>query len=204
MSPLEKHHESTIRKDENLNLKIAQLIAAALRADYGEKYSSIKMIARHCDASLSTIKKWYEGQNPPNSKHLIMLARKSPSVLKALLGLIEIPSLWQAYQDELSARNEPDFNAEKAPIPDIYTAKYCGINLMADSVIAGQFNPRQLWFLGCVQQEMKVKAEDIIKMYDVSPRSAQTDVAGLIRAKLIRFVGSKKKGWYEATNKVLR
>lgn len=198
MSLREMHHEFSAKKGENLDRKMAEMIAAALRQDYEQKYSSVKEIARHTDASLSTIRKWYEGQNPPNSKHLVMLARHSENVFRALLELAGKPEIWELYQQELSARNQSAYEPEKEPLNNFYTAKSCGINVVIDSAAAGQLNQRQLWFLGCLQQGSKVKSDDIMAAWQVSVRSAETDIAGLVKAELIRFVGARKTGCYEA------
>jgi transposase len=192
----EKHHKQTTKKKENLDLKMAQLIASALRADYGDKNSSIKMISKHVDASLSTIKKWYGGHNPPNSKHLIMLARSSPSILQVLMTLIEKPELWQLYQSQLLAVNQQETCDTKTSSSDIYTAENCGINLVVAANMISKLNVRQLWFLEYVQKGVKVKAKDIIREYGVSLRTAQDDIVKLTKLRLIRFVGAKKTGRY--------
>lgn len=147
MSLQEKHHKPTTKKKENLDLKMAQLIASALRADYGDRNCSIKMISKHVDASLSAIKKWYGGHNPPNSKHLIMLARSSPSVLQVLMTLIEKPELWQLYQSQLLAINQQETCDTKTSSQNIYTAENCGINLVISANMISKLNVRQLWFL---------------------------------------------------------
>lgn len=197
MSLREKHHKPHTKKAEDLDRKIALMIAAALRADYGEQYSSIKQIAKHTDASLSTIKKWYEGRNPPNSCNLIQLARHSPSVLRVLMELVGRQEVWERYQNELSAIKTSGDGAGNVPPPIIYPEESFGINVRIDFAVGNKLNARQLWFLGLLQNGHTLKAEHIAVTWQVTVRAGEADIAGLVKAKLIQFVGAKKTGRYE-------
>jgi DNA-binding transcriptional regulator YiaG len=198
MSFTEKDHKQSVQNTHNFDRYMAQQIASALRQDYGDKYSSVKEIARRTNASVSTVKKWYEGRNPPNSKHLIILAQHSRSVLVALLDMIGSHIIQPVNQHELSVKN-PVIWGETEEVPHgIYTAKSCGINLNGLTAITHKLNKRQLWFLGELRKNNRVKAGDITSTWLVSVRSAETDVAKLIKLGFIRYIGSRKKGWYEA------
>jgi hypothetical protein len=190
MSLREKHHKPTTQQAIKLNREIAHRIAVALRADYGNKYSSIKQISKHTQASLSTIKKWFDGHNPPNSANLITLARRSPSVLRVVLELIENPT-------ELSVKKEVPPTAVIAALPAFYSEKSFGINVRVDFAVGSQLNARQLWFLGLLQQDHKLKAEHIAVTWCVTHRTGESDIAELMRLKLVRFTGTKKAGHYE-------
>lgn len=197
MSLREKHHKPHTKNAENLDRKIALMIAAALRADYGEQYSSIKQIAKHTDASLSTIKKWYEGRNPPNSCNLIQLARHSPSVLRVLMELVGKQEVWERYKSELSSINTSGDRSGNVPPPIIYPEESFGINVRIDFAVGNKLNARQLWFLGLLQNGHTMKAEHIAVTWQVTVRAGEADIAGLVKAKLIHFVGAKKTGRYE-------
>ena len=45
----------------------------------------------------------------------------------------------------------------------------------------------------------KQKADHIAAIWQVSIRMAKYDVEVLVKTGLIRFVGARKTGWYEAT-----
>lgn len=72
------------------------------------------------------------------------------------------------------------------------------INVSVNLGLAGKLNQRQLWFLGELQNHKEVRAEDIATAWEVALRTAKRDVAGLSAAGMIRFVGARKTGWYEA------
>lgn len=197
MSLQEKHQKPNGKNGHTFHQEIAGMIASALREDYGDQYSSIKQIAKNTSASLSTIKKWYEGRNPPNSANLIMLARYSPSVLKTLMALIGKCDGQGCFLHELSARNEKLNGAETAPVSETYTEDFFGINVRVDFAVGSRLNIRQLWFLGLLQQGYDVRADHIATAWKVSARSSELDISGMVKAGLIRFTGARKTGRYE-------
>lgn len=81
--------------------------------------------------------------------------------------------------------------------PDkIYRSENCTINITIDPRIAQKLNQRQLWFLSRLQQNEKVKADDIVAQWGASIGSAKSDISEMIRLRLIRFYGAKKTGFY--------
>lgn len=173
------------------------MIAAALRRDFGDQYSSIKQIARHTQASLSTIKKWYEGRNPPNCCNLIELARFSPSVFQVLMELIGRNDLWRRYQSELAATELYDGQTANSSSPVIYPEESFGITVNIDFAIGNKLNARQLWFLGLLQKGHRIRAEHIAVAWRVTTRSGESDISGLKKMGLVRYVGAKRNGGYE-------
>jgi hypothetical protein len=68
--------------------KLTELVAAALRQDYGDSTTAIKKIADQTGEGMHAIKRWFEGRNTPSANHLLILAKSSPSVLRVVLELV--------------------------------------------------------------------------------------------------------------------
>ena len=66
---------------------IAEVIAAALKADFGTAPSAMKHIARLTDANERAVRNWMGGQNRPSAEMLICLMRHSDAVFAAMLEL---------------------------------------------------------------------------------------------------------------------
>jgi len=190
MSFIKTTPKLTSKKGDNSDKKLALIFAEALKQDYGEKPSPVKMIAKQTDASINTVRKWYSGEKQPGFRHLVMLAKHSPNVLRVLLELIGKDDLYELYQEHLLITGAT--NSQQ-----IYSAKFCTINLTLPYKIIMQLNQRQLWYLGLLQHGHKCKAGDIAQLWQVSIRTAKADIGGLVQLKLICFTGSKKTGSYE-------
>jgi Fic family protein len=78
----------------------------------------------------------------------------------------------------------------------IYTDKFVSINVNIPSYIIEKLNKRQLWFLGLLQQNQNVKAEDIAVAWQINMRSAWRDITSLSNLGLIQFLGAKRTGKY--------
>ena len=74
---------------DELEKSIAANVAIALRQDFPTVKIAASALAAEVEISMETIKKWYNGSNPPKAVHLIIMARVSPSVHQALLNLID-------------------------------------------------------------------------------------------------------------------
>jgi len=190
MSLTQTGNKWTEKTEGNSDKKLAQMLAKALRQDYGGKHSSIKIISNDTGISSETIRKWYEGRNPPRLRYFIKIAKYSPNVLRVFLEIIGKNDLWELYQQHLSA-------TEKQSSKAIYSAGFCTINKTALPENIRNLNQRQLWCLLLLERGHKVKAEDIATAWKVSSRSAKVDIAGLVAAGLICFIGSKKTGYYK-------
>lgn len=188
-------------KDKVFTVKItdqmvAVQVANALRAEQSESTAAMKNISNLTGINLPTISKWYNGINAPKSSHLLTLARIYPAVLRILLEMIGREDLW-ALCKEYSIPEKMNKAANRIPPKiDIYSAKSVTINVMLNSQMAGQFNPRQLWFLLQLQQESRVTCNDIVSIWKVTLRTARRDIAGLEEAGMVAFVGAKKTGYY--------
>lgn len=176
--------------------EIAQIVADALRKDFGDSASSIKHIGRVTNANLRAIKNWYEARNAPSSGHLLLLARSSSSILEFLLKQIGGEQLLDAFM-LFSSKQTPAQNLAQTDKPSkIYSIKNYTINLNLPPRIAQRLNVRQLWFLSRLQENERVKAEDIAIQWAVSVASAKKDISKMLRLKLVRFKGAKKTGSY--------
>ena len=178
--------------------ELAILVQKILRHEYKNRSAAVKRIGKKTGIELRAIRDWYEGRKPPKSIHLLLLATHYQEVLLLVMKLIGRTDLWVAYQQYINSLNT-DPGEPKNPLSEtIYSARSCTINVTLNIESAGKLNQRQLWFLGLLQQGHKIKAADIMAVWKVSFRAAKYDVAGLADLELVRFVGARKTGYYEA------
>lgn len=78
---------------------------------------------------------------------------------------------------------------------------YEPVNEPANEPVNEPVNQRQQWFLVQLNQRVHVKAEDIVRVWDVSPATAKRDIAGLRQLDLIEFTGAPKTGFYRLKQK---
>lgn len=176
--------------------EIAQIVAEALRKDFGDTPSAVKHIGRVTNAHLRAIRNWYEARNAPSSGHLLLLAKSSPSILEFLLMQIGGEQLLDAFQ-RFSRKPSLEPDPPEASQPSkVYSIKNDTINLALPPRITQCLNARQIWFLSQLQNKEKVKAEDIASQWGVSVPSARRDIGVMVRLKLIRFEGARKTGQY--------
>lgn len=176
--------------------ELAQIVAMALRQDFGDSASAVKRIGQLTNANLRAIKNWYQARNTPSSGHLLLLARSSPSILKFILVQIGGEDLWDAFRllssHALASAPEPEI-----PVYDVTNpAENVPINVPIKSL-----NERQRWFLILLRRKNEASAEDIAGHFDVALKTARRDMEGLKEAGKIRFVGSRKTGSYEIIDK---
>ncbi|MGE4431501.1 MAG: hypothetical protein AB7E05_12245 [Sphingobium sp.] len=72
---------------------LVQMIAAALRAEFGATPSAVKTVARLTHSNERAVRNWFDGKNGPSSDNLVVLMRHSNIVLKAVLELADRPDL---------------------------------------------------------------------------------------------------------------
>src|SRR3546814_909903 len=65
--------------------EFAQVIASALKVEFGSARNGAKIITQWTGVSARTAKNWLSGTNAPSGVHLVLLARESNAVLKALM-----------------------------------------------------------------------------------------------------------------------
>jgi hypothetical protein len=74
---------------DELEKSIAANISNALRQDFSNIKAVATALAIHVEISMETIKKWFNGSNPPKAVHLLLLARVSPSIRTMILQMID-------------------------------------------------------------------------------------------------------------------
>lgn len=181
---------------EIIEEKIPESIAQALRREYGEFHSAVKVIGRMTGAHPRAIRNWYEDRNAPNFKHLVLLAQHTDIIIEAFLALAGRHDIWKIYQAHYWGRNLPLPSPKPAYIGEVYGDKSVTINVAIDFGAVGSLNQRQLWFIGQLQQKRRPKVEEIAQTWNVTLRTAKRDAATLVDRELIHFIGAKKTGFY--------
>lgn len=179
------------------NGAITELISQALRQEYEEVHSAVKVIGRQTGVNPRAIRNWYEGVNAPNCNHLVVLARHTPVIVEAFLGLVGYAGLWELYQEKTSSQDNAMSRRKTGRSNAKYSDKNVTIQVTVDLDMASRLNQRQLWFLGRLQRGGAPNAEAIATTWAVTLRTARRDVAALAGMNLVRFVGANKTGHYE-------
>jgi len=192
---------SRSKKDRNIpngnglasDAQLAEIIADALREDFGDTPSSIKRIGRLTGANLRAIKNWYVAKNAPSSRYLLLLARMSPSILQFILTQVGGEDLWDVF--DLFQRNvlKPPVRQEPQQATDKVAKD------IEKSVTSRSPRERQAWFLERVVKGEEVSAELLMERWNVNLRTARRDISGLIVSGQIVFKGRRKTGRYELT-----
>lgn len=176
---------------------ITELISQALRQEYEEVHSAVKVIGRQTGVNPRAIRNWYEGVNAPNCNHLVTLARHTPVIVEAFLGLVGYSDIWELYKEQISLQDNSMRKGRTAISGGKYDDKNVTITVTVDLETASHLNQRQLWFLGRLQRGDAPKADILAKTWGVTLRTARRDVAAMTALGLVRFVGSNKAGHYE-------
>jgi hypothetical protein len=79
------------RRNGNLGVNCADVLATALKKELGSTHRAIKLAMRWTDASERTVKYWFAGAGVPSGEHLIALAQHSDVVLVTFLQLANRP-----------------------------------------------------------------------------------------------------------------
>ena len=82
-----------VGRDRLTDAEFAQVIASALKVEFGSTRNGAKTIMKWTGVSERTAKNWLNGTNAPNGVHLILLARGSNAVLKAMMLMAERPEM---------------------------------------------------------------------------------------------------------------
>ena len=170
--------------------ELAEIIAKALRDDFGDGPSAIKQIGQITSANLRAIRNWYDGKNVPNSRYLLILARSSPSILQLTLTQIGGEDLWDVFQlfsnkDRMANGNS---NSDKS-LPGIGSTNV-PINVPIN------LNARQAWFVEQLSRNPNLRAIDIVHSWKTTLKTARRDIQSLKCASKIKFVGAMKTGRY--------
>lgn len=180
-------HGFGLSSDEQL----AEIIAGALREDFGDTPSSIKTIGRLTMANLRAIKNWYSGKNAPSSRYLLILARSSPSILQFILMQVGGEDLWDVF--ELFHRNKPRITEE----PKKKRGRPFGSKNVTTNVTTSGCEERRDWFQEQLTAGEKINAHHLADRWQIDLRTARRDIAGLVKAGAVVFKGARRNGWYE-------
>jgi hypothetical protein len=170
--------------------QVALLVAKILRAEHLQSDAVVKRIARATGANTETVKKWYNGQNAPSAAHLITLMRTYPSIYQEVMGLAEL------IPPDPGPCGGPSLSPNRIK-SEIYTDNFVGINVLVPLAMTGKLNERQFWFLGQLQKKATVRSGDIVRVWRVTARTAERDVATLVAGGLVFYAGPHKVGKYQ-------
>jgi hypothetical protein len=73
--------------DAYVGLSFAQVVAAAMRSEWGATPSARKEVGRIARANERAVRNWFEGRNGPSGENLVSLIRHSDAVLESVLML---------------------------------------------------------------------------------------------------------------------
>ncbi len=174
------------RNQELSNKKLAEIIAGALRSDFGDLYSSVKEIDRATGIKFNTVKKWYEASTVPSLRHFLLLLECSPSLREFILcylfgeDILDDLALISSVDPSCPVcENSSDLKPENVPIN-----------------VPIKLNERQKWFLLRLKHD-QISAQHLAQHWSIDIKTARRDIKTLKDAGMIRFTGSRKTGRYE-------
>lgn len=173
--------------------KTAEIIGEILREIYDGNGSSVKAIAAVIPADLRTIKSWYEGQNVPNLSHFLELCMNAPEFLSAIMKAIGYADLAEYIEQRQRQENENKSTGKIEVISIIFDTNDSASTLD----LIRQLSIRQVWFYGELKKGSSPGLIDLIRFWDVGEATAKRDLSDLARLGLVRFVGTKRSGYYE-------
>jgi hypothetical protein len=179
------------------DLELAKIVAKALREDFGDMASAIKQIGQITSANLNTVTNWYQAKNVPSSRHLLVLARTSPGILRLVLMQIGGEDLWDAFQlyparkRTVSRRHDIGRDTPKRIETDVTT-----------NVTTTDLNERQNWFISELNRGSDCNAQSLAHEWNVTIRTARRDISRLKSYGLIKFSGAKRNGRYGVSERV--
>ena len=170
----------------------AQIIGGILREIYGGKRSSVKAIAAITPVGLRTIKSWYEGQNIPNLSHFLQLCVDAPEFLVAILKIIGYGDL----APHVMLREKHKKPLKAVPTIEVFSINFDAIKSPDVLDLVRQLGIRQVWFYSQLKKGRRYGVNDIVAFWEVGTATAKRDIADLVRLGLVRYVGSKRNGYY--------
>ncbi|WP_189487507.1 DeoR family transcriptional regulator [Asticcacaulis endophyticus] len=187
-----------VKSSVSSDLELAKIVAKALREDFGDMASAIKQIGQITSANLNTVTNWYQARNVPSSRHLLVLARTSPGILRLVLMQIGGEDLWDAFQlypapkRTVSRRHDIGRNTPKRVDEDVTI-----------NVTTTNLNERQSWFISELKRGSHCDAQSLANEWNVTIRTARRDISDLKSHGLIKFFGAKRNGRYGMSDRTL-
>lgn len=180
----------------------AEIIAELLRKEHGDSHRAVKQLMRQTDASERTVKHWLAAQHGPDTVFFLRLIATSPVIRAYVLGVIEGSQSDQRGNGivPIAGPRNATTNAARRLEPHVWLGNDRINDPKPDPIndpITDALNERQRWFLDRVGNGARFAASDIAAHWDVSPKTARRDIAGLRLAGLLRFVGARRNGRYQ-------
>ena len=180
----------------------AVVMADLLRKEHGDSHQAVKQLMRQTDASERTVKHWLAAQHGPDTVFFLRLIATSAVIRAFVLGVIESPITGrQSFSPGRRAYDEAMIDARAARGTQRLLPGNDPINDPdrdpGNDPITDGLNERQRWFLDRVGRGFRSGARDIAARWDVSPKTARRDIAGLRLAGLLQFVGARRNGRYQ-------
>lgn len=192
-SDMSKAKNDHIWSKKYLDRAISRLVSKTLREAHRNSSAALKHIARTTQLNALTIRKWYEGKNPPDAAHLLILMAHYPDLLCGILQLIDrtksVGSNSQITTPKKTENCHTETHAEHKIWGDIPVTPSATKNSV-------MLNQRQLWFIEQVRARHRCTSKDIERRWSVTNRTAKRDIAALVAVGAIRFVRSGQSGYY--------
>lgn len=189
LSPSKTRRKFGSGKSRRRFTDLANILARALRADFGALRSAVKHIALITHAHPDTVSKWYQGKNVPNSEHLILLARSSPSLANAIVELASISR-------SALASVPLEGSCKKIPQPSIWQLDTAKTAHGVTTNVTINLNSRQNWFVLHLSQGEEIRPADIAEHWRVSLRTAKRDIRAMKSRGIVTYVGHPRRGRY--------
>ncbi len=180
----------------------ADVMADLLRKEHGDSHRAVKQLMRQTDASERTVKHWLAAQHGPDTVFFLRLIATSPVIRAFVLGVVESPIAGrQSFPPGRWADNAATMDAQAASVRGRILPENDPINDPdhdpGNDPIIDALNERQRWFLDRVGRGFRSGARDISVRWEVSPKTARRDIAGLRSVGLLQFVGARRNGRYQ-------
>jgi hypothetical protein len=196
----------------------AQTVANLLRREHGDSHRAIKQLMRQTGASERSVKNWLSADHGPDSLYLLRLAVNSPIIKAFILRLFEDPAA-QSYSDPTDSHRLSDIRKSYAASAtqdvsrnmrgwknDVKNVPSNVPNDVPNNVPKNdlenvrdlpELSERQRWFLEQVSEGTLLGAKEISSVWRVSLKTARRDIGELQRARLVQYVGSRRRGIYK-------
>lgn len=196
----------------------ARIIAEALCRTLDDSHRAVKTVMLWTGASERTVKNWLAGTHGPQGDFLLFLLGKSDAVLDAiiatlptdrLMGLtarllrktgaanpLVVPLDLLVWNDRLPGHRHRSATSAQSTAGRPPNDPLGGPDPVPTARADPPLNGRQVWFLNELHSGGTPRAHDLHFVYGVSEKTAKRDIADLRRRKLIRFVGTRRRGYY--------
>lgn len=180
----------------------AEIIADLLKKEHGDSHRAAKQIMRLTDASERTVKHWLAANHGPDNIFLLRLIATSPVIRAFILGVMEMDLTGRRWEDPARSDYRAGAPGERSgDIGGTHFVEHDPINDPERDRINGPImevmNQRQRWFFERVASGIHSTANDITIHWEVSPKTARRDIAGLRSANLLQFSGARRNGRYK-------